>query len=120
MGRNDESVIQASIVAYVRAVAPECLIAAVPNGGLRTPAEAAKFKWTGVVAGIPDLFVMMPGGRVGFLEVKTAGGALSKAQLAICARMTELAVPFAVVRGVDETRAALQSWGCPMREARAA
>jgi hypothetical protein len=51
--RNGEARIQASIVEWVRTVAPGVLIYAVPNGGYRSKVEAARLKWTGVVAGIP-------------------------------------------------------------------
>lgn len=33
---------------------------AVPNGGYRKPSEAAKFKRTGVKAGVPDLCIPIP------------------------------------------------------------
>ena len=40
--RNGEARIQAAIVEWVRAIAPDVLIFAVPNGGLRSKAEAAR------------------------------------------------------------------------------
>lgn len=117
MPRNAEDCIQASIVSYVRSVAPDCVIAAIPNGGLRTKAEAARFAWTGVVAGIPDLLLMMPGGKVGFIEVKTDTGRLSPAQVVIRDRMIVLGTPHVLARCIDDVRAALTAWGAPTREA---
>ena len=84
---NAEARIQAAIVEWIRTVAPGLLIFAVPNGGLRSKAEAAE-KWTGVVAGIPDLVVVAPRGQVLFLEVKTASGSLSPEQRAIFGHLT--------------------------------
>lgn len=47
----------------------------IPNGGKRTAVEAARFKAMGVVAGVPDLFLALPGnGYHGmFIEVKKPG-----------------------------------------------
>jgi hypothetical protein len=41
-----------------------------PNGGLRDPQEAGKFKGMGVRRGIPDLIFITHGGRVIFVELK--------------------------------------------------
>jgi hypothetical protein len=77
MSRNAEARIQATIVEWVRTVAPDVLIFSVPNGGLRTKAEASLFKWTGQLAGIPDLAIVADSGRVRFIEVKAPKGYLS-------------------------------------------
>jgi hypothetical protein len=69
---NAEARIQAAIVEWVRIAAAGVLIFAVPNGGFRSKAEAARLKWTGVLAGIPDLVIIAPIGRAFFLEVPPA------------------------------------------------
>ena len=56
--RNAEARIQAAIVAWVRTVAPEVVIFHPPNGGLRNKSEAARLKWIGTLAGVPDLVVL--------------------------------------------------------------
>jgi hypothetical protein len=66
---NAEARIQHSIVEYVRLVAPHVLIFAIPNGGLRTKTEAARLKWTGTLAGVPDLAIVAPGGRAFLIEL---------------------------------------------------
>jgi hypothetical protein len=62
------------------------LLFAIPNGGHRHPAVAAKLKAEGVKPGVPDLFLACPnwmGRRAGlFIEMKRPGGRLSAAQLA--------------------------------------
>jgi Rap1a immunity proteins len=93
---NAEPRIQAAIVKWV--VAPGVLMFAVPNGGLRSKAEAARMKWTGVVVGIPDLVVIAPIRRVFFLEVKTASGRLSEDRRAIFDLLVALGAPRAIVR----------------------
>ena len=114
---NAEARIQASIVEWVRLVAPGVLIFAVPNGGLRSKAEAARLKWTGVVAGIPDLAVVSPPGRIHFLEVKTATGRLSDDQRAIMGALALLDAPFMTVTSIDDVRRAFAGWGIETREA---
>lgn len=120
MSRNDEANIQAAIFQYVRAVAPDVLIFAVPNGGLRAKAEAARLKWTGVVAGVPDLCLVLPGGRACFIEVKTAKGVLSADQKAMRLRLIRMGVPCVTARSVEDVRAWLQAWGVLTRESKVA
>ena len=115
---NAEARIQAAIVEFVRTVAPQVLIFAVPNGGLRTPREAARLKWTGTVAGVPDLAIVTPGGRVRFLEVKTDTGRLSGEQLAMFDRLAALGTEPLVCRSIDDARRALAAWGIETRESR--
>jgi hypothetical protein len=111
-----EARLQKSIVDFVRYVAPDVLIFAVPNGGYRRPAEAGILNATGVVAGIPDLCVILPCGLVRFLEVKADGGSLSRNQRAILDRLMSMQVPYAVVRSIEDVRTAFQHWRIPTRE----
>jgi hypothetical protein len=115
MARNDEDRIQASVVQYVRTVAPDVLIAAIPNGGLRTKREAAKLKWTGVLSGMPDLILLFEGGCA-LWETKRATGRLSPAQKDIHDRLDRMRVPRAVVRSVDDARRELAALGLKTRE----
>jgi VRR-NUC domain len=115
---NAEARIQASIVEYVRLVAPGVLIFAIPNGGLRSKAEAARMKWTGTLAGVPDLAIVAPGGRVFFIEVKSPGGTLSPDQRAIRDWLVALGSPPAICRSIDDARRAFLAWGIETSEAR--
>jgi hypothetical protein len=115
---NAEARIQAAIVEWVRTVAPGVLIFAVPNGGLRSKAEAARLKWTDVLAGIPDLVVIAPGGKVHFLEIKTPTGRLSDEQREIMGALGRLGAPFMTVRSIDDVRRTFSGWGIETREAR--
>jgi hypothetical protein len=51
----------------------------IPNGGWRSPTEAAIFKLLGVRAGSPDLLIIRAGQSL-FLELKAPGRNLSPAQ----------------------------------------
>jgi len=115
---NAEAKIQAAIVEWIRTVAPELIVFHPANGGLRSKAEAARFKWLGVLAGVPDLVVIGLDGRVWLIEVKTERGCLSDEQRVIKDRCVVLRVPYAVVHSIDEVRRAFQIWGIETREVR--
>lgn len=55
---------------------------AIPNGGQRHPAVAAKLKAEGVIAGVSDLFLMVarPGCAGMWIEMKAKGGRLTAEQ----------------------------------------
>lgn len=66
-------------------------VASVPNGGKRDVREAKRLKDEGAMAGIPDLFVVLPGGRMVWIELKTRkGGRVSEAQKEVHARLETL------------------------------
>jgi hypothetical protein len=116
--RNGEAQIQAAIVKWVRTVAPDVLIFSIPNGGLRTKAEAARLKWTGTLAGVPDLAIVAPGGRAHFLEVKTTSGRLSEAQRDVIGALAKVGAPVMPVCSIDDVRRAFSGWAIETREAR--
>lgn len=114
----DEETIHVSVLEWLRLVLPGALVVHVPNGGSRDVREAVKLKRMGVVAGIPDLIVFMDGAFAFALEIKTQAGKLSAEQLGVHTVMRRLGFKIAVVRGIEEARAALAAWGVPTREAR--
>lgn len=111
-----EDSLQASIVAWIRLCAPQCICAAIPNGGRRDRREAAKLKATGVLAGMPDLLVLGPGRVVIGFECKTATGRVSAEQNAIAEHWRALGAVWAVVRSIDDVRHTLASVGVVTRE----
>ena len=113
---NAEAKRQAGIVEYIRTVAPSVFIFHIPNGGLRTKAEAARLKWMGTVPGIPDLALVLPGGQIRFIEVKTDTGRLSAEQVTIHAWLVSIGNPAAICTSIDDTRNALKHWGIPTKE----
>jgi len=114
---NAEARIQAAIVEWIRTVAPDLLVFHVPNGGLRSKAEAARLKWIGTLAGVPDLVILGRDGRVWLIEVKAAGSYLSADQCVIRDRCTAMRIPFAIARSIDDARKAFAVWGIATREA---
>lgn len=75
-----------------------------PNGGLRTRAEAGKFKAMGTVAGFPDLFLCVPsGGYHGlFIEIKSATGRQTPNQREFEAAATLQGYAYCICREYDE------------------
>jgi len=113
--RNAEARLQASAVQFIRLAAPQCLCFSVPNGGWRSKAEGARLKWTGTLAGIPDVIVIAPVGRIFFLEFKTKTGRLSPAQRAVFDQLVAHGAPCAIIRSLDDVLKAFDAWGIPMR-----
>jgi hypothetical protein len=114
---NAEARRQAAIVEYVRWVAPHILIWAVPNGGYRDKSEAARLKWTGVLAGVLDLTLALPDARCAFWETKVPKGYLSDDQKKIIADLERLGHTWAIVRSIDDARRELARLGVVTREA---
>jgi hypothetical protein len=75
--KRSEHVEQREFVSWVRKNHPKIKIFAIPNGGLRGIASAARLKAEGVSAGVPDLFI--PSLKM-FIEMKIAGGKVSDSQ----------------------------------------
>lgn len=95
---------QVKLVQRVRAFYPDVIIAAIPNGGDRTPAERVRLASEGVLAGMPDLCVLEAcGGFAGlFVEMKTATGQQSKEQKAMELALNARGYLCAVARSAAE------------------
>jgi hypothetical protein len=91
--------------------APGVFAFAIPNGGYRRPVEAAILKGTGVVSGVPDVFIVRDG-RCYALELKAKGGRVSDKQLACIAALREAGAFTAIAEGLDRALACLEAWGC--------
>ena len=106
------------MIEWIRWTCPSVVAYAIPNGGYRTKAEAARLKWTGVLAGIPDVGLVLPGGQAAFFEIKPSKGYLSEEQEEMLPRLEALGALVAVVRSIDDARAAFRAWGIETREAK--
>lgn len=78
-----------------------------PNGGWRSPVEAAIFKGLGVVPGIPDI-IACP--RYA-LELKTLTGKLTSDQTATMAALEASGTIVGVAYGLDDALTTLETWG---------
>ena len=68
------------------------------------------YKWVSPGrVGVADRIVMLPGGRVWFVELKTATGRLSPLQKVFAADMARMGMNYAVLRSKEEVDACLDS-----------
>ena len=69
--RHEEDDLQRATAELVRIkYARRCVAFHVPNGGRRNRTEAARLKGMGVLAGVADWIVLLPGGRFAAIELK--------------------------------------------------
>lgn len=109
--RRPEQAIQHAIFEHIRARgAPGLFAFHVPNGGYRTPVEAAMLKSQGVVAGVPDI-ILIRDGKVYGLEIKAPGGRATEKQLAAHARMDAAGAYTCIAEGLDQAIGVLEAWG---------
>jgi hypothetical protein len=110
--RMSEKDILAAVLAHWRALGqPNTLVSTIPNAGA--------FGQLGLTKGLPDLLVLGPSipGRVGFIELKTAKGKPSEAQIDFQARCQSLGLSYAMTFGRDEPIYTLECWGVVRRAA---
>jgi hypothetical protein len=106
-----EQAIQRAVFEHLRArAAPGVFAFAVPNGGYRRSIEAAILKSLGVVAGVPDIFIVH-NGRCFALELKAEGGGATDKQLACIAALREAGAFTCIAEGLDRALACLEAWG---------
>jgi hypothetical protein len=112
---NEEEILQRSVMQFLAvALPPDAVAFAVPNGGLRSPREAARMKGMGVVAGIPDIAIVYRS-RAFFIELKGTRGVMSAAQRAMADKLNYCGANVMLCRSVDECEAALREACVPLR-----
>jgi len=103
--------LQSELVEHLEKV-PDMYVFAIPNAGFRTLRMGARMKREGMRAGMADLGVMMPAGRIGWLELKRAKRSQqSIQQKAFQQRCLRLGHPYAIVKSLDEAKKILKLWG---------
>lgn len=110
--QNLEHLEQVALVRWFRLQHPALVLLAIPNGGQRHPAVAAKLKAEGALAGVSDLLLMTArGGKHGlWLELKAKGGRLSESQKAFQAKAEAEGYAVATCYGFDEARAVVEEY----------
>lgn len=102
------------VAALHRILDPRVIMAAVPNGGYRTRAEAGILKAMGVLAGFPDLLFLWDA-HAYCLELKAPNGRVSTAQRECHQKLNRNAIGIDVVRTIDEALFCLKAAGVPLR-----
>ena len=84
----------------------------IPNGEYRHIATAVKLKRSGVLAGVSDLFLMIPktGWHGMFIEMKAKGGNLSDKQKDFMGAATLMGYQAVVCYGFDEAKTAITKY----------
>lgn len=104
--RAPEAELQVKLVVALRRRLPEgSLVFHVPNQR-RGKTDAIKLKTMGVLAGMPDLLVLLPfdrrrEARLLAIEVKARSGALSESQVRVAEQLGALGVPYFLARDVE-------------------
>jgi hypothetical protein len=107
-----ENQLQASLVQFLeKALKPELDFFAIPNGEKRHIGVAIRLKGQGVRRGVPDLAVLLPEGRIAWLEMKIKGGSLSPDQKAFRDKAKSLGHFWGVARTLDQAIEFLASIG---------
>jgi|TARA_Y100000310_G_scaffold340907_1_gene438271 hypothetical protein len=81
-----------------------------PNGGWRSKVEAAIFTSLGVKPGVSDLCILMPGGRVGFIELKARAETPTDKQLDFMEKCQLLGIPTAVCWKFEQVEDVVRGW----------
>ena len=101
-----EARIQADIVKFLVPYRRQGLLDffSVPNEAAANPVRQGQLIAMGLRPGVSDLVVMLPEGRVLFLEVKNETGKQSDAQRSFEQTCHRLGFEYHVVRSVDDVR----------------
>ena len=100
-----EHLLQVQVLDYLYYNAKRDVYAlSIPNAGHRSLRMGARMKAEGLRAGVADLCIMLPEGRVAWLEMKTIKGRLSASQKGFAAICERLSHPYAVARTLDEAK----------------
>ena len=85
---------------------------AIPNGGVRHIGTAVKLKAEGGMAGVPDLFLMIPAAEYHglFIEMKVKGGKVSSSQKEFMGLATLMGYQAVVCFGFNEAKDAITNY----------
>ena len=115
-GTGSESQEQAQLIAWWKAVgqrlAPNVVLAAIPNGGARDAITGARLKREGVVRGMPDLVLLCArsGRHALFVEMKTKRGRVSESQRGLFPLLEAQGYGVAVCRGWREAADTVEAY----------
>ena len=108
--RHSEQDIQRALFEHIdRRGVPGLVAIHCPNGGWRSPIEAAILKGLGVTAGVPDVLLWFDCKSFA-IELKSEAGRTTEAQLEMLNRLSEAGVYTAICHGLDRALAVLESW----------
>jgi hypothetical protein len=113
--KREEQAFHQAVARFINVAAPGLLWWHTPNAsGNRGPRLGGILKSMGVLAGVPDLCIILPTGTAAFIELKAAGGSLSPAQKAFRERCQHWNCLWAEARTLDDVQAILERWLIPL------
>ena len=108
----EEHELQANLIEYLRLKGRKDIYAfAIPNAGKRSPRMGRRLKKEGMRAGVADVCIMMLGGRVIWVELKTEKGRASAAQKSFRAICAALDHPYLMPRTLEQAITVLKQLG---------
>jgi hypothetical protein len=105
---------QRELVRWFRQSWPNVRIFAIPNGGARSKATAARLKAEGVSSGVPDLFV--PAWRLWVEMKRTKGGSLSPEQKDWIKYLESVGFCCIVGKGAEDAKRQISAFSSTNRE----
>lgn len=107
-----EASLQMTVCEHLRLRGVDGLLYFAPcNEGRRSPLNAYYLKRMGMLPGIADLVIDIPGQPLSFLELKAEGGKQSPEQVAFGDYCRDTGRRYTVVRNIDQALGALEIWG---------
>ena len=88
---------------------PQCAIFSVPNEGKNAKEQSSKIA-TGLMSGVSDLIVLLPGMRVLFVEVKDSKGTQKPRQIDFERIVTALGFPYYLVRSLEDFQKIIEKY----------
>lgn len=111
----DPAIIEAQVLRLLAGTRPE-ILAIRPSTTPDRQRPPGHRTAPAFVAGVPDLLLLLPGGKTACLKIRTQAERLSRDEVAFGDLCRQRAIPFAVVRSLAEARAALARFGVPLGE----
>jgi hypothetical protein len=105
---------QRELVRWFRQSWPDVRIFAIPNGGARSKATAARLKAEGVSSGVPDLFV--PAWRLWVEMKRSKGGSLSPEQKDWIKYLESVGFCCIVGKGAEDAKRQISAFSSTNRE----
>lgn len=110
-----EQAFHQSVARFIDAAYPGLLWWHTPNAsGNRGPRLGGILKSMGVLAGVPDIVLILPSAIPAFIELKAGKGSLSPAQKSFRDRAKESGALWAEARTLEEVSATLERWLLPL------
>lgn len=111
---HSEHIEQKTLIEWFRLQYPlfkNCLFA-IPNGGKRGKFEASRLKAEGVLAGVSDLFLMIPKGKHHglFIEMKAKGGYATDHQKKFIFNAQALGYAAEICHGFEAAKKVIQNY----------